>query len=136
MPTSHTTTPSATEILSASAAAESMWRMNNARVLSYIVGSVDPMIALSIRAFSSAAMVWTHPQSKVRSEIDMLSASMLSTTANFEIQAERQRVRAFQFLMRLRPEFEQVRSQLLSANKTVMNDIMAELERAETRLRT
>ncbi|CAN1248339.1 hypothetical protein LINPERPRIM_LOCUS6704 [Linum perenne] len=99
--------PSAAGIFSASAATESMWRMNNAQVLSYIVGSVDPTLLYQFEL--SAQLPWFGLTSKQASnlwkEIDMLSASMLSTTTNFEIQAERQCAHAFQFLMRLRLEF-------------------------------
>ncbi|CAN0827010.1 LRR receptor kinase BAK1 [Linum grandiflorum] len=34
-----------------------VWNMNNARVLSYILGSVEPAIALSLRSFPTAATV-------------------------------------------------------------------------------
>ncbi|CAN1189603.1 hypothetical protein LINPERPRIM_LOCUS24577 [Linum perenne] len=145
--------------------------MADAKVLSYILGSVDSSIALSLRSFPTSAAVWKHLQTtysnistsrlfdleyalanlsqgeldvnsyylaadNLWTEIDLLSASMLSTAAHVEIQAERRRARSFQFLMRLRPEFEQIRSQLLSGNKTEMSEIIGELKRAETRLRT
>ncbi|CAN0905071.1 hypothetical protein LINGRAHAP2_LOCUS23455 [Linum grandiflorum] len=61
---------------------------------------------------------------------------MLSVAASMEIITERKRARTFQFLMHLRPEFEQVRSQLLAANKSEIQDILGELIRAETRLKT
>ncbi|CAN1189602.1 Retrovirus-related Pol polyprotein from transposon RE1 [Linum perenne] len=147
------------------------WEMADAKVLSYILGSVDSSIALSLRSFPTSAAVWKHLQTtysnistsrlfdleyalanlsqgeldvnsyylaadNLWTEIDLLSASMLSTAAHVEIQAERRRARSFQFLMRLRPEFEQIRSQLLSGNKTEMSEIIGELKRAETRLRT
>ncbi|CAN1216395.1 Retrovirus-related Pol polyprotein from transposon RE1 [Linum perenne] len=145
--------------------------MNDARVLSYILGSVDSSIALSLRAFPTSAAVWKHLETTYShvsvsrlfdleftlanlsqgeldvnryylaantlwTEIDMLSSSMLSMAAAQEIQSERRRARYFQFLMRLRPEFEQVRSQLLSQNTTDISTIVAELVRAETRFQT
>ncbi|CAN1774740.1 hypothetical protein LINPERHAP1_LOCUS13064, partial [Linum perenne] len=165
---------SATSFPSSSASLDELiasWEMADARVLSYIIGSVDSSIALSLRSFPTSAAVWSHLQAtyshvsasrlfdlefalanlsqgeldvnlyylaadNLWTEIDLLSTSMLSTTANLEIQAERRRARSFQFLMRLRPEFEQVRSQLISSNKTEMSEIIGELVRAETRLRT
>ncbi|CAN1216396.1 Retrovirus-related Pol polyprotein from transposon RE1 [Linum perenne] len=148
-----------------------VWEMNDARVLSYILGSVDSSIALSLRAFPTSAAVWKHLETTYShvsvsrlfdleftlanlsqgeldvnryylaantlwTEIDMLSSSMLSMAAAQEIQSERRRARYFQFLMRLRPEFEQVRSQLLSQNTTDISTIVAELVRAETRFQT
>ncbi|CAN1263347.1 hypothetical protein LINPERPRIM_LOCUS11593 [Linum perenne] len=36
------------------------WKMHNAKVLPYIINSVEPAIALTLRSFPSAASVWLH----------------------------------------------------------------------------
>ncbi|CAN0896019.1 Retrovirus-related Pol polyprotein from transposon TNT 1-94 [Linum grandiflorum] len=147
------------------------WKINNAKVLSYIINSVDPAIALTLRAFSSAAEIWTHLRhtySQVNvsrlfdlefaisnlvqgdldingyylaathlwTELDLLNMSTLSSAASLEIQKERKRTRTLQFLMKLRPEYETIRSQIIAENKTDLNVIIGDLIRFETRLRT
>ncbi|CAN0898571.1 Retrovirus-related Pol polyprotein from transposon RE1 [Linum grandiflorum] len=38
------------------------WRTNNARVLSWLIGSVETPIALTFRSFDTAAQIWSHLQ--------------------------------------------------------------------------
>ncbi|CAN1179704.1 Retrovirus-related Pol polyprotein from transposon TNT 1-94 [Linum perenne] len=84
---------------------------------------------MDIRGFHLAAQtLWT--------EEDVLSMSMLPPVANAAIHQERHRSRVMQFLMKLRPEFEAVRSQLISSNTVDMDMILGDLVRAETRYRT
>ncbi|CAN1120809.1 hypothetical protein LINPERHAP2_LOCUS421 [Linum perenne] len=147
------------------------WETNNARVFGWIVRSVDPAIALTLRTFTCAADVWLHLKNtyyqintsrvfEVEYEIarlmqgdmdinslhlaaktlwteqDILSSSLLTSTASAEIRQERHRSRVLQFLMKLRPEFESVRSQLIQVNITDMETVLGDLSRAETRLKT
>ncbi|CAN1129053.1 hypothetical protein LINPERHAP2_LOCUS5009, partial [Linum perenne] len=78
--------------------------------------------------YTAASDLWT--------EQDLLSMSMLSSAASAEILAERNRTRVLQFLMKLRPEFETVRSQAIANNTTDIEDILGDLVRVETRLNT
>ncbi|CAN1245559.1 hypothetical protein LINGRAPRIM_LOCUS2980 [Linum grandiflorum] len=147
------------------------WAINNARVLSYLIGSVESTIALTLRSFPSAAAAWDHLRktyshvntsrffymeyalanlnqgeltitdyylaaTTLWTEIDLISTSLISVEANTEILKERQRSRSLQFLMRLRPEYEQVRSRLIAEDKTNMDNILGELIRVETRFQT
>ncbi|CAN1239948.1 Retrovirus-related Pol polyprotein from transposon TNT 1-94, partial [Linum grandiflorum] len=84
---------------------------------------------LDVRSFYNlAAQLWT--------EQDLLSDSTLDADVSAGIRKERQRSRILQFLMKLRPEFESTRSQLISANTTKVDTILGDLVRAETRLKT
>ncbi|CAN1240951.1 Retrovirus-related Pol polyprotein from transposon TNT 1-94 [Linum perenne] len=147
------------------------WLLNNARVFSWLINSVDPRIALTFRTFTSATAIWSHlertyakPNSSKLFEIeyelakltqgdkdinsfynialdlwteqDLLSRSLLSSAASAEVLEERKRTRVLQFLMKLQPEFESVRSQAILNNITEMEDILGDLLRVETRLHT
>ncbi|CAN1245740.1 Retrovirus-related Pol polyprotein from transposon TNT 1-94 [Linum grandiflorum] len=84
---------------------------------------------LDVRSFYNVvAQLWT--------EQDLLSDSTLDADVSAGIRKERQRSRILQFLMKLRPEFESTRSQLISANTTKVDTILGDLVRAETRLKT
>ncbi|CAN0857663.1 hypothetical protein LINGRAHAP2_LOCUS6860 [Linum grandiflorum] len=84
---------------------------------------------LDVRSFFNVAHnLWT--------EQDILADSLLDAGVGTAVKKERDRSRLLQFLMRLRPEFEAVRSQLLSANKLDVDQILGELVRVETRLKT
>ncbi|CAN1142501.1 hypothetical protein LINPERHAP2_LOCUS13118 [Linum perenne] len=84
---------------------------------------------MDIRSFDLAAQtLWT--------EQDVLFMSMLPPVANAAIHQERHRSLVMQFLMKLRPEFKAVRSQLMSSNTVDMDMILGDLVRAETRYRT
>ncbi|CAN1294927.1 hypothetical protein LINPERPRIM_LOCUS22648 [Linum perenne] len=148
-----------------------IWKTNNAKVFSWIINSVEPRIALTLRTFTSAAAIWIHLKKlyakanssrrfdieyelakltqgdrdintfytialELWTEQDLLSMSMLSAVASDEVLAERRRTRVLQFLMKLRPEFESVRSQAILQNVTDMDDVLGDLLRVETRLQT
>ncbi|CAN0885253.1 hypothetical protein LINGRAHAP2_LOCUS15069 [Linum grandiflorum] len=84
---------------------------------------------LDVRSFYLAAQtLWT--------EQDLISTSTLSAEVSTAVQKERHRSRVLQFLMKLRPEFESIRSQLISANKIDIDAVLGDLVRAEIRLRT
>ncbi|CAN1301965.1 hypothetical protein LINPERPRIM_LOCUS25222, partial [Linum perenne] len=118
------------------------WEVNDARVLSYLIGSVDPAIALTLRSYPSATAAWRH----LRTTYSHVNTSRffdleyalanLCQEANAVILKERQRSRTLEFMMLLRPEFEQVRSRLVSEDKTDIDSILGELVRAETRFVT
>ncbi|CAL1381895.1 unnamed protein product [Linum trigynum] len=129
------------------------WAVNNAQVMGWILGSVDPSIALSLRSFTTAHAMWSHltafhSQSSASrkfdveldiarlhqgdmdilsyyqeavtlwTEHDMLTMSLISAAASAEVQQERTSSRLMHFLMKLRPEFESIRSSLLHRNVT------------------
>ncbi|CAN1137741.1 hypothetical protein LINPERPRIM_LOCUS23053 [Linum perenne] len=153
------------------ATARSTWEINNARVLSYIIGSIESSIALTLRSFPSAAAIWSHLKktyshvnasryfdlefalanlsqgelsitdyyvaaTQLWTEIDLVSTSLLSSEANLELQKERKRSRCLQFIMRLRPEFEQTRSHLIAEDNMDIESVLSSLIRAETRFIT
>ncbi|CAN0918603.1 hypothetical protein LINGRAHAP2_LOCUS30964 [Linum grandiflorum] len=152
-------------------AAKKTWKKNNARVFSWLLGSIDQSIALTLRTFDCAASVWDHLKKTysqvnksrvfeveyelaklsqgefdVRSfynvaaqlwtEQDILSESVLDASVNAGIRKERQRSRILHFLMKLRPEFEFTRSQIIAANATDVDTILGDLMRVETHYKT
>ncbi|CAN0873749.1 Retrovirus-related Pol polyprotein from transposon TNT 1-94 [Linum grandiflorum] len=147
------------------------WRTNNARVLSWLIGSVDPSIALTFRSFSTAADVWAHLKlvysqvstnrlfdleyelanlvqgdktinqyymaaSRLWTELDLLTTSTLTGAVGVAVLKDRRKMRILQFLMKLRPDFEAVRAQLLAGKELEINHVLGELSRVETWLHT
>ncbi|CAL1362589.1 unnamed protein product [Linum trigynum] len=147
------------------------WEQSDARIRSWLLGCVDPMIALGLRMHSTAHGMWAHlaaTYSTVNTarqfelqialgrleqgnkdvasyfseaqelwiEQDLLTASLRSKEASAEVMEERQHARLCQFLMKLRPEFETVRSTLLNRDDLKLDGILGLLVREEIRLRT
>ncbi|CAN0912554.1 Retrovirus-related Pol polyprotein from transposon RE1 [Linum grandiflorum] len=147
------------------------WRTNNARFLSWLIGSVETPIALTFRSFDTAAQIWSHLQTvynqvsssrlsdleyelanltqgeqtinqyymaatRLWTELDLLKASKLTATEEAAVLKERRKSRTLQFLMKLRPEFESVRAQLLSSDDLDIDKVLGELSRVEIRLCT
>ncbi|CAL1390069.1 unnamed protein product [Linum trigynum] len=79
--------------------------------------------------FNSAQELWT--------EQDMLNLALRPNAEMTEdMLAERQRERAMQFLMKLRPKFEPVRATLLNQDRLQFDGLLSALVREEIRLRT
>ncbi|CAL1373295.1 unnamed protein product [Linum trigynum] len=72
--------------------------------------------------------VWT--------EYDLVTASLLPGDELVGIQKERTRTRVMNFLMKLRPEFEPIRASLIHRGVTNLEEVVAELIREETRLKS
>ncbi|CAN1245557.1 Retrovirus-related Pol polyprotein from transposon RE1 [Linum grandiflorum] len=155
----------------AAADSTSTWQTNNAKVVSWILGSVTPHISLSLCCFIYAADIWKHLKqtyaqvntsrqfeieyelaklgqgdmdihgyylaaSQLWTEQDLMTASLHDSATSAVLTTERNQSRILHFLMRLRPEFEQVRATLVSNNVANMEQILGELVRAETRFST
>ncbi|CAL1358011.1 unnamed protein product [Linum trigynum] len=155
----------------ASAQEREDWAVHNAQIMVWLLGSMDPSIALSLRGFSTAHAMWKHLsdihsqvsssrrfeieielarlhqgeldvrsyyQESVRlwTEHDLLTSSLLSSEASAEVLRERASSRFMQFFMKLRGEFEGIRSSLMHRNVTTLEDALGELVREETRLRS
>ncbi|CAN1342642.1 Retrovirus-related Pol polyprotein from transposon TNT 1-94 [Linum perenne] len=147
------------------------WGMNDAKAISYLIGSIEPSIVLSLRSFPTAASIWNHLRktyshvnasrffdleyslanltqgelsindyylaaTQLWTEIDLISTVVISNETTSGILHERKRSRCLQFLMRLRPEYEQVRSRLIADGTMDIETVLAELIRAETRFQT
>ncbi|CAL1404258.1 unnamed protein product [Linum trigynum] len=147
------------------------WGQQDARIRSWILGSVDPTIALGLRLHTTAFTMWSHLASTYSSvnparqfeiecalgrleqgnkdvtayfsdaqelwiEQDLLTATLRSKEASAEVLEDRQRSRLCQFLMKLRPEFEAIRSTLLNREDLKFDGVLGHLVREETRLRT
>ncbi|CAL1362537.1 unnamed protein product [Linum trigynum] len=78
--------------------------------------------------FNSAQELWT--------EHDIIQATIRPQAVTTDALAERQQTRLFQFLMRLRPEYEAVRTTLLNQAELQFDGMLGVLVREETRLRT
>ncbi|CAN0872827.1 hypothetical protein LINGRAHAP2_LOCUS10213, partial [Linum grandiflorum] len=80
------------------------------------------------QCYMDATRVWM--------ELDLLKASKLTTTEEAAVLKEHYKSRTLQFLMKLRPEFEYVRAQLLSSDDLDIDMILGELSHVEIRLCT
>ncbi|CAN0862290.1 Retrovirus-related Pol polyprotein from transposon TNT 1-94 [Linum grandiflorum] len=69
-------------------------------------------------------------------EQDLISTQEVSSEVLDVMLKERNKARAVQFLMKLRPEFESTRLALIAANTVNFDTIIGDLVRVETRLRT
>ncbi|CAN0840830.1 hypothetical protein LINGRAHAP2_LOCUS2944 [Linum grandiflorum] len=78
--------------------------------------------------YQAALHLWT--------EEDMVSAALTKGVVPAAMITERQRLRLMQFLLKLNSDFESVRASLLHRNVTKMDEVLAELLREETRLRS
>ncbi|CAN0854808.1 Retrovirus-related Pol polyprotein from transposon RE1 [Linum grandiflorum] len=76
--------------------------------------------------YMAATRLWT--------ELDLLKASKLTTTEEAAVLKERRKSCTLQFLMKLCPEFEFVRAQLLSSDDLDIDKVLGELSRVEIRL--
>ncbi|CAL1392560.1 unnamed protein product [Linum trigynum] len=147
------------------------WTMNNARVKTWLLGSIDPSIVLGLRLFTTAAEMWSHLRAtyttsntarefeietelaalkqgdmdiatyynrsvQLWTEEDLLSTSLRSAALSEDVRAERNQSRLLRFLMKLRPEFESVRSSLLNRDDLKFEGVVGRLLQEETRLRT
>ncbi|CAN0827104.1 hypothetical protein LINGRAPRIM_LOCUS2473, partial [Linum grandiflorum] len=69
-------------------------------------------------------------------DYDMLSTSLVKEVPTVVVLKERDRSRLMQFLMKLRPEFEFIRSSLLHRNIASLDATIGELIREEIQLRS
>ncbi|KAJ0099816.1 hypothetical protein Patl1_20691 [Pistacia atlantica] len=111
--------------------------------MTWILGSVDPIIVLNLRPYKTAKSMWEYlkkvynqdniaRQSQLEYEISSYTQGDLSIVQEIHAQSKRD-----QFLMKLRPEFEATRSNLMNRNPVPSLDIcFGELLREEQRLTT
>ncbi|XP_060182796.1 uncharacterized protein LOC132612709 [Lycium barbarum] len=130
-----------------------VWHANNARVISWILNSVHANVALSLRPFNLASKMWKHFKKNtsrktktfrdysglmaIWSEQDQSFGGNLSSTGLKEVMLEKKKTRVVQFLMKLRPDFEPIRANIL--NRETLPDIdvvFGELVREETQMNT
>ncbi|CAI0429968.1 unnamed protein product [Linum tenue] len=155
----------------ATAAELALWVQNNAKVMTWLLNSVDSSIVLGLRLLPDAHSMWKHlattysttntaRQFELEFELarlhqgdmdvtayfnaarllwteqDLLTASLRSKEASEEVKEERNQSRMLQFLMKLHPRFEAVRSQLIKKDELKIDGLLGSLIREETRLRT
>ncbi|CAN0876377.1 Retrovirus-related Pol polyprotein from transposon TNT 1-94 [Linum grandiflorum] len=155
----------------ATATAKSTWETRNAQVFSWLLGSIEANIALTLRTHTCAATVWdllskrysqtnssrtfeleyelaqiNQGELDIRSfhlliqnlwtEQDLISTSTYTTDVYDAMLKERNKARVIQLLMKLRPEFEAVRSSLISGNIDDFDKVLGELVHVEICLRT
>ncbi|KAA8546345.1 hypothetical protein F0562_002916 [Nyssa sinensis] len=100
------------------------WIVNDAHVMSWILGFVDPLIVLHLRAYKTAKAMWEY--------LRKVPAESISA-----VQAVHEQSKRDQFLMKLRPELETTRSNLMNRDPSPSLDVcFGELLREEQRLLT
>ncbi|XP_060182798.1 uncharacterized protein LOC132612710 [Lycium barbarum] len=127
-----------------------VWHANNARVISWILNSVRANVALSLRPFNLASKMWKHLKKGDKdiqsyysglmamwSEQDQSFGGNLSSTGLKEVMLEKKKTRVLQYLMKLRPDFEPIRANILNRETLLDIDVgFGELIREETRINT
>jgi len=148
------------------------WKVKDARVMTWILGSIDPLIVLNLRPYKTAKAMWDYLQKvynqdhsarrfQLEHEIAMYSQGGLSVQDYFSgfqnlwaeftdivyakipseslsiIQGVHEQSKRDQFLMKLRSDFENVRSNLMNRDPSPSLDVcFRELLREEQRLFT
>ncbi|CAL1356412.1 unnamed protein product [Linum trigynum] len=147
------------------------WNMNDARVRSWILDSVDPNICLSLHMHKTAQDMWKQlaatystasaarqfevqialdkleqgdrditayltAAQELWTEEDLLTLSLRPAATSVVLIEERKHARLLHFPMRLRPEFEPIRSAIIHRGALSMDGVVGDLIREETRLRT
>jgi len=148
------------------------WKVKDARVMTWLLGSIDPLIVLNLRPYKTAKAMWDYLQKvynqdhsarrfQLEHEIAMYSQGGLSVQDYFSgfqnlwaeftdivyatipsesisiIQGVHEQSKRDQFLMKLRSDFENVRSNLMNRDPSPSLDVcFRELLREEQRLFT
>ncbi|KAH0688728.1 hypothetical protein KY289_016086 [Solanum tuberosum] len=148
------------------------WKIKDARVMTWILGSIDPLIVLNLRPYKTSKAMWDYLQKvynqdnsarrfQLEYEIANYSQGGLSVQDYFSgfqnlwaeftdivyakipteslsvIQAVHEQSKRDQFLMKLRSDFESVRSNLMNRDLSPSLDVcFRELLREEQRLVT
>ncbi|KAJ0101990.1 hypothetical protein Patl1_03850 [Pistacia atlantica] len=124
------------------------WQTKDARVMTWILGSVDPIIVLNLRPYKTAKSMWEYLK-KVYNQDNIARRSQLEyeissyTQGDLSIQDYFSRFNNIWgeftniIYAKLRPEFEVIRSNLMNRNPVPSLDIcFGELLREEQRLTT
>ncbi|KAG8381706.1 hypothetical protein BUALT_Bualt05G0000600 [Buddleja alternifolia] len=101
---------------------QAKWDIKDAQIMEWIQGSVEPNITLNLRPFKTAAETWS----------DLKKLYSLSS-----VQSVHETTIRDQFLMKLRPEFEGTRSNLMNRDTvpsldSCLNDLFREKQRLLT----
>ncbi|XP_038713475.1 uncharacterized protein LOC120007351 [Tripterygium wilfordii] len=142
------------------------WEVKDAQVMAWILGSVEPNIILNLRSSKTAAEMWTYQQNtalhfQLEHELDALQHDSLSISDFYSsfnnlwaeytdivyatlpseglsfVQSVHETTKRDQFLMKLRPEFEGTRSNLMNRESvpsldTCISDLLGEEQRLLT----
>ncbi|RVW35199.1 Retrovirus-related Pol polyprotein from transposon RE2 [Vitis vinifera] len=128
----------------------SSWAVLDARIMSWLLGSVKPHIVTYLRPHRSAQSMWAYLKKVYHQDNDARRFQLEHAIAMFQhvtadvpiaalstIQTIHATTRRDQFLMKLRSEYESVRSSLLNRSHVPSLDIcFGELLREEQRLST
>nr|CAN67587.1 hypothetical protein VITISV_036279 [Vitis vinifera] len=123
------------------------WVVLDARIMSWLFGSIVPLIVTHLRPHRSAQSMWAYLKKVYHQDNDTRCFQLEHAIAMFQhdvpiatlstIQTIHATTRRDQFLMKLRPEYESIRSSLLNKSHVPSLDIcFGELLRKEQRLST
>ncbi|BBN69882.1 hypothetical protein Prudu_1222S000100, partial [Prunus dulcis] len=109
------------------------WEVKDAQVMTWILGSVEPNIILNLRSSQTAAQIFTNLWGEYT---DIVYADLPSEGLS-SVQSVHETTQRDQFLMKLRPEFEGTRSNLMNRESvpsldTCLNDLLREEQRLLT----
>ncbi|XP_015170297.1 uncharacterized protein [Solanum tuberosum] len=128
------------------------WKIKDARVMTWILGSIDPLIVLNLMPYKTAKAIWDYLQKvynqdnsarpfQLEYEIANYSQGGLSVQDYFSgfqnLWAVHEQSKRDQFLMKLLSDFESVRYNLMNCDPSPSLDVcFRELLREEQRLVT
>ncbi|KAH0696313.1 hypothetical protein KY290_013671 [Solanum tuberosum] len=93
------------------------WKIKDARVMTWILGSIDPLIVLNLRSYKTAKAMWNYLQKVYNQDNSARRFQLEYEIANYSqgvIQAVHEQSKRDQFLMKLCSDFENVRSNLMN----------------------
>ncbi|KAF3667929.1 hypothetical protein FXO37_09808 [Capsicum annuum] len=109
-----------------------IWEANNGKIITWLVNSVSVDISMDLTSFEKASEMWSHLHTL---EQDQIFAASINAAGLKDFMTTTKRTRTVQFLMKLRSEFEPLRSNTLNREKLPALDVVvSEVLREETRL--
>ncbi|XP_047251074.1 uncharacterized protein LOC107840340 [Capsicum annuum] len=97
------------------------WKIKDARVMTWILGSIDPLIVLNLRSYKTTKAMWDYLQKVYNQDHNTRSFQLEHEIANYSQGVHEQS--KTEFLMKLQPGFESVRSNLMNRDPSPSLDI-------------
>ncbi|XP_057999163.1 uncharacterized protein LOC131177988 [Hevea brasiliensis] len=113
------------------------WNVKDSRVMTWILRSVDPLIVPNLRPYKTAKAMWDYLKKNFWAEFTDIVYAKVPAESLSVIQAIHEQSKRDQFLMKLRSDFETIRSNLMSRDPSPSLDVCFwELLREEQSLLT
>ncbi|RVW88110.1 Retrovirus-related Pol polyprotein from transposon RE1 [Vitis vinifera] len=119
------------------AEALSKWKIKDARAMTWILSSVEPHLVLNQRPYKTVAVMWNYLHTVYNQDNSARRFQLECEKANFTQGTMHATSKRDQFLMKLRPDFEIARSNMMNRHHVPSLDVcLSELLREEQRIVT